>query len=61
MEGIAGSLAANQAMTQNAVALEAVKLAIESQRQMAALLSQAADAGKAANPAHLGQGLDTYA
>jgi hypothetical protein len=54
-------LAARQTMTQNTLALEAVKMAVESQRQMVALLSQAAEAGKTVNPPHLGQQLDTHA
>lgn len=63
MDSITSALAATQAMTQNQIGLAAMKMAIESERQMAALLSQVAQSGAAlaSNPAHLGQSLDTYA
>ncbi len=59
MDGISSALALNQAMTQNQIALEMVKMAMENQQQMVALLSEAVQA--ASNPAHIGQSLDTYA
>jgi hypothetical protein len=63
MEGISAALATNQAMLQNQIGLEMVKMAAENQQQMVALLAQAAQGGQAvaSNPAHLGQALDTYA
>ncbi len=63
MDNIAALLSASQAPTRQAIAMESVKMAIQSEQQMAALLAQVAQAGQAsaANPAHLGQSLDTYA
>lgn len=63
MDNIAALLSASQTPTRQAIAMESVKLAIQSEQQMAALLAQVAQAGQtaAANPAHLGQSLDTYA
>ena len=63
MEGISAAVAANQAMTQQQLGMEVMKMAVQSQQQMAALLNQAAQTGAtlASNPAHLGQSLDTYA
>lgn len=63
MEGISAALAASQGMTQSQIGMAAFKMAMQNEQQMAALLAQAAQAGQvlAANPAHLGQSLDTYA
>lgn len=63
MEAIASALAVNQAAYQNQVGLLAIKLAAQSQQQVVALLGQAVQAGQvaAANSAHLGQAVDTYA
>jgi len=63
MDGISTALAVNQAMLQNQIGLEVVKMAIQSQQQMVALLSQVAQSGQAlaSNPDHLGQLLDTLA
>lgn len=58
MDGISTSLAVNQGMALSQASLVAVKLAVQSQQQMAALLAQVS---QAANPAHLGQNIDTYA
>lgn len=60
MDAIAAAVAANQAQIQSQIGLAVVKMAIENQQQLVALLSQAVQAG-AVNPAHLGQSLDTYA
>jgi len=57
MEGITAALAAQQAMTQNQIGMEIIKMAAQNQQQMVALLSQVV----ASNPAHLGQSLDTFA
>lgn len=57
MDGITAALAAQQAMTQNLIGMEMIKMAAQNQQQMVALLSQVV----ASNPAHLGQSLDTFA
>jgi hypothetical protein len=63
MDGISTALAVNQALLQNQIGLEVVKMAIQSQQQLVAILSQVAESGQAlaSNPAHLGQLLDTFA
>jgi hypothetical protein len=63
MDNIAALLSASQMPTRQAIAMETVKMALQSEQQMAALLAQSAQAGQTAyaNPAHLGQSLDTYA
>jgi hypothetical protein len=58
MDGISSGLAVNQGMALGQASLLAVKLAARQQQQMAALLAQVS---QAANPAHLGQNIDTYA
>ena len=58
MEAITAALAVNQAQIQSQISLAVVKMAVENQQQLAAILSQTV---QAANPAHLGQSLDTYA
>jgi hypothetical protein len=60
MEGISSALAASQAAYQDQIGMLAVKMAAQSQQQLVALLAQAAQQ-TAANPAHLGQNIDTYA
>lgn len=60
MEGIASALAAQQTVQQDQMGLLAVKMAAQSQQQLAALLAQATQQA-AVNPAHLGQTIDTYA
>lgn len=57
MDSISSALAVNQAAYQNQLGISVMKLAAQSGQQMAAMLAQAA----AANPAHLGQSIDTYA
>lgn len=63
MEGIASAVAINQAMTRYQTSLEVVRMALENQQEIAALLSQAQQSGlvPAASPDHLGRMLDTYA
>ncbi|HEX8978956.1 MAG TPA: putative motility protein [Parasulfuritortus sp.] len=61
MDSIASALAVNQAVYQNNLGTSVLKMAIQSDQQMAALMAQTAQAGQASNPAHLGQSLDTYA
>ncbi|NTV96410.1 MAG: putative motility protein [Thiobacillus sp.] len=63
MEGISAALASNQAMTQSQIGLAAMKMAMQAEQQVVAMLAQAAQAGQslASNPAHLGQSLDIYA
>jgi len=63
MDSISTALAANQSMIQSQLALAVVKMAAESQQQLVALLTQAAQSGQslASNPAHLGQSIDTFA
>jgi hypothetical protein len=60
MDGISSALATQQTAYQQQVGLLAMKMAAQSQQQMAALLAQAAQQS-AVNPAHLGQNVDTYA
>lgn len=56
-------VAASMAGSQGQVSLLAVKLAIESQQRMVELLAGVAEAGQvvSANPAHLGNLVDTRA
>lgn len=63
MEGIPATLALTEGLHQQQMALLAVKLAAQSEQQIAGLLAQAAQAGTlaSANPAHLGQNLDVHA
>lgn len=63
MDNLSALLSASQTPTRQAIAMESVKMALQSEQQMAALLAQAAQAGQvtASNPPHLGQSLDTYA
>jgi hypothetical protein len=63
MDNLSALLPASQTPTRQAIAMESVKLALQSEQQMATLLAQAAQAGQiaAANPPHLGQSLDIYA
>lgn len=61
MDSIASAVAVNQAVYQNNLGTSVLKMAIQSNQQMVALLTQVAQAGQASNPAHLGQSLDTYA
>lgn len=63
MDSIAPALAATQANPRNAFGMSVMKMAVQNDQQMAAMLSQLAQAGQvqASNPPHLGQSLDTYA
>jgi hypothetical protein len=63
MDSVSSALAANQAIYQNKLATSVLKMAVQTDQQMAAVLAQVAQAGQAqsANPAHLGQSLDTFA
>lgn len=61
MDAISSALAANQAMLQQQLAIEMARLAMQSQQQVVALLSEVAASAPSVNPAHLGQLLDTSA
>jgi hypothetical protein len=63
MDSIASTLATNQAAYQTQIGMAVMKMAAQSDLQVAALVVQSAQAGQAlaANPAHLGQSLDTFA
>jgi hypothetical protein len=63
MDSISSALAASQAVYQNKLATSVMKMAVQSDQQMAALLAQVTQAGQtqAANPAGLGQSIDTFA
>lgn len=61
MDAIASALAVNQAMLQQQLALEMARLAVQSEQQMVAMLSEVAASAASVNPAHLGQLLDTAA
>ena len=63
MDGISSALALNQAMTQQQLGLAVLKQAVQSEQQIANLVTQVAQAGQvqASNPSHLGQQLDTHA
>ncbi|TCJ11744.1 putative motility protein [Parasulfuritortus cantonensis] len=63
MDSVSSALAASQSLTQSQVGMATLKMAVQAEQQMAAMLAQAAQSGQvlASNPAHLGQSLDTYA
>ncbi len=63
MDAIASALASQQAAYQDQMSLVAVKMAAQSQQQLANMLAQAAQSGAAlaSNPPNLGQTIDTYA
>ncbi|MFZ5483059.1 MAG: hypothetical protein ACOZB0_02410 [Pseudomonadota bacterium] len=61
MDAISSALAVNQAMLQQQLAIEMARMAMQSQQQMVAMLSEVAVSAPSANPAHLGQLLDTAA
>lgn len=63
MDSISSALAVNQAAYQNKLGTSVLKMAIQGEQQMSALLAQVAQSGQAqaSNPVHLGQNLDTYA
>ncbi|MDR3395195.1 MAG: putative motility protein [Parasulfuritortus sp.] len=63
MDSISSALAASQAVYQSKLGASVLKMAVQSDQQMAALLAQITQAGQAqaANPAGLGQSLDTFA
>lgn len=63
MDSLTSALAANQTAYQANLGTTVLKMAAQRDQQVAGLLAQAVEAGKAAaaNPPHLGQQLDTYA
>jgi hypothetical protein len=63
MDSLTSALAASQNAYQSNLNVAVLKMAAQSDQQVAGLVAQAVEAGKAAasNPSHLGQQLDTYA